>query len=82
MKRDHVRMAANGRVVIPARVRSELGIGGGETFVVEVEDGVIKLVPFSHVIRRVQEEIRRYIPAGRSLAEELSEERRREAELE
>jgi antitoxin PrlF len=82
MRRDYVKMAANGRVVIPAKVRSELGIAEGETFVVEVENGVIKLVPFAEVIRRVQAEIRRYIPAGRSLADELIEERRREAELE
>ena len=45
--------------MIPAKVRAELGISKGAAFVVEVEDGVIKLVPFDLVIRRIQEEIRR-----------------------
>jgi AbrB family looped-hinge helix DNA binding protein len=82
MAAPHVEMAANGRLVIPAKVRSELGISKGATFVVEVEDGVIKLVPFDLVIQRIQDEVRRYVPEGVSLSDELIADRRREAELE
>ena len=82
MRRPHVDMAPNGRLVIPAKIRSELGISGGATFVVEVEEGVIKLVPFDLVIQRIQDEVRRYVPEGTDLVAELLEDRRREAEAE
>ena len=81
MRSPHLEMAPNGRLVIPAKVRAQLGISKGATFVVEVEDGVIKLVPFDLVIRRIQEEVRRYVPEGTDLVAELLEDRRREAEL-
>lgn len=77
-----VRMAANGRVVIPAEVRNELGLDAGATLLLEIEDGTIKLVPYAEVLRRVRAEVRRYIPPGQDLAAELIQERRREAELE
>ena len=82
MKSSHVKMAGNGRVVIPVEVRNELGLEAGATLVVEVEDGAIKLIPFSEVLRRIRAEVRRYIPPGQDLAAELIEERRREAEFE
>jgi hypothetical protein len=51
-------------------------------FVASVENGAIKLEPLDQVIRRVQANVRRYVPDGNDLAAELSEDRRREAELE
>lgn len=82
MSASHVTMSANGRLVIPAALRAELGMAGGGAFVATVEDGVIRLVPLREVIRRVQANVRRYVPAGSDLAAELSAERRREAERE
>jgi hypothetical protein len=54
----------------------------GGAFVASVEDGAIKLEPLDRVIRRVQANVRRYVPEGSDLADELSDDRRREAELE
>lgn len=82
MRNMHVRMAENGRVVIPAELREELGLRGGTIFVLEVEDGAIKLVPFERVLDHIRAEVRRYVPEGVSLSDELIAERRREAELE
>jgi bifunctional DNA-binding transcriptional regulator/antitoxin component of YhaV-PrlF toxin-antitoxin module len=78
----HVTMAANGRLVIPARFRAALRMERGGAFVATLEDGAIKLEPLDRVIRRVQANVRRYVPEGSDLAAELSEDRRREAELE
>jgi hypothetical protein len=50
--------------------------------VASVEDGAIKLEPLDKVIRRVQANVRRYVPEGSDLSTELSKDRRREAELE
>jgi AbrB family looped-hinge helix DNA binding protein len=82
MSSSHVTIAANGRLVIPAPVRAALKMERGGAFVVSLEDGAIKLEPLNRVIRRVQANVRRYVPAGSDLADELSKDRRREAELE
>jgi bifunctional DNA-binding transcriptional regulator/antitoxin component of YhaV-PrlF toxin-antitoxin module len=82
MSSFHVTMAANGRLVIPARLRAALKMERGGAFVASVEDGAIKLEPLDRVIRRVQANVRRYVPEGSDLAGEVSEDRRREAELE
>ncbi len=75
----HVTMAANGRLVIPARLPAALKMGRGGAFVASLEDGVIKLEPFDRVVQRVQANVRRYVPEGSDLAGELSAERRRKA---
>ena len=82
MESAHVTMGANGRLVIPARLRAALKMERGGAFVASIEDGAIKLEPLDKVIRRVQANVRRYVPEGSDLAAELSEERHREAELE
>lgn len=78
----HVRMAANGRLVIPAEIRAALGMEGGGAFVAEIEGGAVRLRPLRDVVAEVQAEVRRYVPANVLLSDELIRERRREAELE
>jgi len=82
MKAVHVTMGPNGRLVIPARLRAALQMERGGAFVASIENGTIKLEPLDKVIRRVQANVRRYVPEDSDLAAELSEDRRREAELE
>lgn len=77
-----VTMASNGRLVIPAPIRAELRLENGGRLVARVQDGAIVLEPIAHAIARAQELVRRYVPEGVSLADELIEERRREAGLE
>jgi AbrB family looped-hinge helix DNA binding protein len=75
-------LAANGRIVIPAAIRAELGFKPGETLVMGVEDGVLRIESYPALIHRIQQEIAQYIPAGVSLADELIAERREEARRE
>jgi bifunctional DNA-binding transcriptional regulator/antitoxin component of YhaV-PrlF toxin-antitoxin module len=82
MQSIHVTMGANGRLVVPARLRAALKMERGGAFVATLENGAIKLEPLDKVIRRVQANVRRYVPEGTDLAAELSEDRRREAERE
>lgn len=79
----HVKVAANGRMVLPIEVRRRLGLDdGGTLFVQDTPDGVV-LRTAEQAIRRVQEELRRHAPAdGRSMVDEFIAERRREAERE
>jgi AbrB family looped-hinge helix DNA binding protein len=75
-------MASNGRLVIPANVRSELGMQDGGKFIVHVRDGQIWLEPIHTAVARAQAIVRRYVPETVSLVGELTEDRRREAESE
>jgi AbrB family looped-hinge helix DNA binding protein len=77
---EHVTMAPDGRLVIPARVRTALGMEHGGAFLVQVEDATIRLVPRREVIGRVQARVRRHVPARTDLAAELSRDRRREVD--
>lgn len=79
---QHVAMASNGRLVIPANVRSELGMQDGGKFIVHVQNGEIRLEPINAAIARAQAIVRRYVPETVSLVGELTEDRRRESDAE
>ncbi|MBF0332537.1 MAG: AbrB/MazE/SpoVT family DNA-binding domain-containing protein [Alphaproteobacteria bacterium] len=80
MNEHHVTMAANGRIVVPSQIRSNLGMEKGGGFVMTVDQsGTIHLEPLRNVIARVQEEVRGYIPDNVDLVEDLSAQRRKEA---
>ena len=68
-----------GRLVIPAAYRKALGLKPGDKVLLTLEDGEIRIVGTHHAVARAHTLIRRYIPKGRSLSEELIEERREEA---
>ena len=71
-----------GRIVLPAAFRKRLGIREGDVLTAEIVDGDIVLTPLDSGIRKAQAIVRRYVPQGVSLVDELLEERRREAERE
>ena len=75
----HVRIAPGGRVVIPAEFRKALGVDIGDDMVIELADGELRLRSFDAALKRVQEIVRKYVPEGVSLADELVRERREEA---
>jgi len=71
-------LSANGRIVIPAAVRQALGFSPGETLLLDVVDGVLRIESYPSRIRRIQESVRKHIAPGRLLSEELIAERRDE----
>jgi AbrB family looped-hinge helix DNA binding protein len=75
-------MAANGRIVIPANIRNQIGMQQGGSFIAHVENGEVRLEPIAHAIARVQALLDDYVPSGISLADELLAERRTAAERE
>lgn len=68
-----------GRLVIPAAYRKALGLKPGDEVLLVLEDGEIRVVSTRQAIARAQTLLRRYVPKGRSLSEELIQERREEA---
>ena len=77
-----VQIGAGGRVVIPADMRAAMGVSEGDTLVARVVDGEFRLMSRDVALRRAQNLVRQYVPAGVSLVEQLIEERRSEARRE
>jgi AbrB family looped-hinge helix DNA binding protein len=74
-----VRVSEGGRIVIPAEYRNALNMEVGDDVILCLADGEIRLFTPDEAIRRAQEMVRRYVPEGRSLSDELIAERRAEA---
>lgn len=74
------RMSKEGRVLIPAAIRHQLGLGENEPLSSYVQDGEVRIVSRVQAIRRMQQRMARYKKAGESVVDELLRERRGEAE--
>lgn len=73
----------SGRILIPVAVRRRLGLSEGSQVIVKVEEsGALQITSRSQALAGLRERIRKYIPAGRDLVEELIQDRRAEAERE
>ena len=77
--RTQLRIGDGGRVVIPAGMRAALGVKPGDTLVARVVDGELSLMSQKAAVRRAQKLVRRFVPEGVSLVDELIAERRAEA---
>jgi len=77
-----LRVADGGRIVIPAEVRERLGLAVGAELVMTVEDDRATLVNAKAARRRARQRVRRYVAPGANLSEELTAERKKEAERE
>lgn len=82
MQRTRVRVSEGGRIVIPAEYRRQLGLEVGDEVILQLDGNELRLFSRRQGIRRAQELVRRAIPPGRSLVDELIAERRREADRE
>ncbi len=78
MNARHTRIVAGGKVVIPAVFRKALGFQTGDTVLVDVEKGALRIRPLGAAIAQAQAIAKRFAPE-RVLSEELIAERRAEA---
>ena len=72
------RMGENGRLVIPAQCRRALGLKPGDEVMLIMENEGLRLLTAKHAVERAQRLVRRYIPKGKRLSEELLRDRREE----
>ena len=77
-----VKLSREGRILIPAEVRAELGIDEGTSLNLAVENGEIRLFDQAHALKRAREVARKYKAPGKSIVDELLRERRAEAKVE
>lgn len=73
------KISKDGRMVIPAEYRRALGLQPGDEVVMVLEEGELRVIGVHQAITRAQSLVRRYVPEGRSLSQELIQERREEA---
>ena len=72
----HTTIQDHGRVVIPAGVRHALGLTRGSDVVIRVENDAVVIAGVGDAVKRFQAAVRRHVPAGVSLADQLVAERR------
>jgi AbrB family looped-hinge helix DNA binding protein len=80
--RVRMRIGAKGRLVIPAAMRKAMGMADGDMLDLVVVDGELRIATMQERLRRAQERVKKYVPEGVSLADELSAERREAAKHE
>lgn len=82
MEAQRVRIVEGGKLVIPAAMRRELGIGAGDTVLVDIDHGELRVRSINKALENARAILRRHVPEGVSLSEELIADRRAEAERE
>ena len=82
MEELRVRINENGRIVIPASIRSVLGIGPGDEMVLKVKDGELRITTVRNRIAKAQQLVSHYLKRGARLSDELIAERRAAAKHE
>ncbi len=76
------RIGAGGRIVIPAHIRALLDFNPGDEVVLAISDGELRIFSIHQAVERAQAIVRSYVPEGKSLVQELLQERRRERAIE
>jgi len=82
MRTEHVKLGEDGRIVIPASTRQEMGLSPGDTLVLESDGVCLQIRTYQQVIREVQSYFKQFAKPGVSVVDELMAERRRDFELE
>ena len=73
-----VKVASNGRMVLPASVRKAMGLHGDAKVILTVENDEVRLSPIGHGVSRAQALYREHAKHGRTIDDFLSD---RKAEL-
>lgn len=73
------KVTQGGRIVIPAEMRRRLGIEVGEDVNIALDGESIRILTQKESIKRAQALVRKFVPKGVSLVDELIADRRREA---
>ena len=80
MNAERGRLVSGGRLQIPAWVRRAMELKDGDAVLMEVVKGELRVRPYRDVLAGIQARLRRYVPEGASLSDELIADRRAEAE--
>jgi AbrB family looped-hinge helix DNA binding protein len=74
------KIGSGGRIVIPSRYRKTIGVAVGDEVVLILDGEGMRVMTPRQAVKQAQRLVRKYVPRGLSLADELIEERRKETE--
>ncbi|MCY4197060.1 MAG: AbrB/MazE/SpoVT family DNA-binding domain-containing protein [Rhodobacteraceae bacterium] len=77
-----VKMGTNGRLVVPAGLRKEIGLADGRSVLLEAVKGELRVRPMEVVVQHAQDRLRKFLGDKKSLSEDLIADRRAEADPE
>ena len=77
---ERTKLTQGGRIVIPVGRRKALGVEIGDEVLLRLEGGALRVYTRAEALKRAQQAVRKYVPKGVSLVEELLRERRQEAQ--
>jgi len=78
MLNERTTLGKGGRLVIPAAYRKALGVVPGDELIVILEQGELRIMTPSQAVRLSQAMVRRYVPQGTPLVDDLLADRREE----
>ena len=70
-----VKVASNGRMILPASVRKAMGLHGDAKVILTVEDDQVRLSPIGHGVSRAQAIYREHAKQARTTDDFLSDRR-------
>ena len=76
MKQQKLKLGEGGQIVIPPEFLQILGLEVGDTVILSLEDGEMRIFTPREAIRKAQELVSEYLPEERSLSDGLMAERR------
>ena len=82
MVAQSVKIINGGKLVIPAQFRRAMGIAPGDTVVVEMTRGELRIRSLASAIEQAQAIVREFVPGHVDLVDELIAERKLEADRE
>jgi len=68
-----VKVASNGRMILPASVRKAMGLHGDGKVILTVEDDQVRLSPIDHGVSRAQALYREHAKQARTIDDFLSD---------
>ena len=73
------KVSGAGRVILPAELRKAFGISDGDDVIFSRTEHGIQITTLDQAIRQAQELVRRHVPAGVSLVDDLHQARRKDS---
>lgn len=73
-------ISSSGRLVVPAKFRKALKIKAGDELVLRLENDSLRLIPLRQAVNMAQQRVKKFVPEGVSLVDELIQERREETD--
>lgn len=73
------KIGEGGRIVIPVHIRNAIGAEIGDKVTLSVKNNSLQIMTQKEALRRLQALVRKHVPNGVSLVDELIRDRREEA---